>query len=280
MTIQKIATNHLSRVSLRDGQSMPWLGLGVWETPEAQTADVVRQAVKLGYQAVDTARLYKNEAGVGEGLAEHPNIFVTTKLWNDDQGYDSTLRAFEKSARLLKRDVVDLYLIHWPMPRQGQYVESWKALIHLQKEGRIRSIGVSNFEEEHLVHLMDETGVVPVINQIELHPYFQQRSLRAFHAKHRIQTEAWRPLGKGVILGNSLIQTIAQKYKRSSAQVILRWHLQNEIVVIPKSVNPERLAQNLDIFDFTLSREDMEAIATLDRSDGRMGEDPQTVTFK
>lgn len=266
-------------ISLHDGRSIPQVGLGVWETPEDQTADVVRKAVSLGYRAVDTARLYKNEAGVGEGLRHHPDVFVTTKLWNDEQGYDATLRAFDKSARLLQREVVDLYLIHWPMPDQGQYVETWKALIRLKKEGRARSIGVSNFAEEHLERIMHETGEVPVINQIELHPYFQQKSLRDFHARHAIKTEAWRPLGKGAVLDNPLISDLAQRYGKSPAQVILRWHVQNDLIVIPKSVNPERLAQNLAIFDFRLSDDDMKHMATLDRADGRMGADPRHARF-
>lgn len=266
-------------ISLRDGRSIPQVGLGVWETPEDQTAEVVRKAVSLGYRAVDTARLYKNEAGVGEGLVGHPDVFVTTKLWNDEQGYDATLRAFDKSARLLQREVVDLYLIHWPMPDQGQYVETWKALIRLKEEGRARSIGVSNFAEEHLERIMNETGEVPAINQIELHPYFQQKALRDFHAKHTIQTEAWRPLGKGAILEDAVIGEMAQRYGKSPAQIILRWHVQNNLVVIPKSVNPERLAQNLAIFDFQLRDDDMKRMATLDRADGRMGADPRNARF-
>lgn len=267
------------RKTLLDRNTIPQVGLGVWETPVEQTADVVRKAISLGYQAVDTARLYKNEAGVGDGLADHPDVFVATKLWNNEQGYDSTLRAFDKSAQFLKRNVVDLYLIHWPMPEQGQYLDSWKALIHLKKEGRVRSIGVSNFEAEHLERIMQETGEVPVINQIELHPYFQQESLRAFHKQHHIQTQSWRPLGKGAVLADPLIKEIAQRYHKSPAQIILRWQVQNELIVIPKSVNPERMAENLNIFDFQLSEDDMAAMRSLDRAEGRMGPDPKNPVF-
>ncbi|MBA5726459.1 aldo/keto reductase [Bombella mellum] len=268
-----------ARVQLNDGQTMPWIGLGVWQTPPDETADVVRTAIELGYRAVDTARLYHNEAGVGEGLLDHPDMFVTTKVWNDEQGYDSTLRAFDESARLLQRDVVDLYLIHWAMPQQGLYVETWKALIELKKQGRVRSIGVSNFEKDHLQKIIDETGVVPVVNQIEIHPFFQQEELRRFHKSVGIQTEAWRPLGKGTVLKDELIAGIARKHGKSPAQVILRWHLQNEVVVIPKSVHRERMAENLDLFDFALSEQDMAEIATLHRADGRMGENPAHPVF-
>ncbi|QHI95146.1 aldo/keto reductase [Aristophania vespae] len=273
------ATEASSRIKLRDGHTMPWIGLGVWQTPADQTAEVVQTAIEIGYRAVDTARLYKNEDGVGEGLSSHPDIFVTTKLWNDEQGYDSTLRAFDESARRLKRDVVDLYLIHWPMADKGLYVESWKALIKLREEGRIKSIGVSNFQEEHLERIIDETGEVPVINQIELHPFFQQRKLREFHKRHQIVTEAWRPLGKGAILTDSTIVKIAETYNKTPAQVILRWHLQNDIAVIPKSVRAERMKENIALFDFELKAEDLAKIDALDRVDGRMGPDPANPQF-
>lgn len=280
MMKEMIMTEHsIPRIPLHDGHSIPQIGLGVWQTPEDQTADVVRKAISLGYRAVDTARLYKNEAGVGEGLEHHPDVCVTTKLWNDDQGYDAALRAFDHSAHLLRRDVIDFYLIHWPMPHQGQYVETWKALIHLKKEGRVRSIGVSNFAEEHLERIIGETGEVPVLNQIELHPYFQQKALREFHLKHHIQTEAWRPLGKGAILDNPVIGEIAKRHGKSPAQIILRWHVQNDLVVIPKSVHPQRMAENIAVFDFQLNHEEMAQMASLDRADGRMGEDPMTVRF-
>lgn len=247
--------------------------------PPAETKSVVEMAISLGYKAVDTAVLYKNEEGVGAALRYHPEVFVTTKLWNDDQGFDATLKAFDKSAHNLQRDVVDLYLIHWPMAEKGLYLESWKALIRLRDEGRIKSIGVSNFQEEHLQRLIDETGEAPVINQIELHPYFQQEKLRAFHKRHQIQTEAWRPLGKGLLLEEPVIGRLARKYGKTPAQVILRWHLQNNIMVIPKSVHEQRLKENIDLFDFTLSQEDLEEIRSLDRVDGRMGPDPANPKF-
>lgn len=266
-------------ISFHDGHTMPQIGLGVWETPPDETAEVVKEAVKLGYRSVDTARLYKNEEGVGKGLEDHPEIFLTTKLWNDEQGYDSTLRAYEESARLLRRPVLDLYLIHWPMPDQGQYVETWKALVELKKSGRVKSIGVSNFEPEHLERIMDATGVVPVVNQIELHPDFQQRALREFHEKHNIRTESWRPLGKGRVLSDERIGKIAEKHSRTPAQVVIRWHLQNGLIVIPKSVNPKRLAENLDVFGFVLDADDLQAIEQMDRKDGRMGADPNTAKF-
>lgn len=266
-------------ISFHDGHTMPQIGLGVWQTPPDETAEVVKEAVKLGYRSVDTARLYKNEEGVGKGLENHPDVFLTTKLWNDEQGYDSTLRAYEESARLLRRLVLDLYLIHWPMPAQGQYVETWKALVELKKSGRVKSIGVSNFEPEHLERIMDATGVVPVVNQIELHPDFQQRALREFHEKHNIRTEAWRPLGKGQVLGNERIGKIAEKHSRTPAQVVIRWHIQSGLIVIPKSVNPKRLEENLDVFGFVLDTDDMQAIGQMDRRDGRMGADPNTAKF-
>lgn len=266
-------------ISFHDGHTMPQIGLGVWQTPPNETADVVKEAVRLGYRSVDTARLYKNEAGVGKGLEDHPEIFLTTKLWNDEQGYDSALRAYEESARLLRRPVLDLYLIHWPMPAQGQYVETWKALVELKKSGRVKSIGVSNFEPEHLERIMDATGEVPVVNQIELHPDFQQRALREFHEKHNIRTESWRPLGKGQVLGNERIGKIAEKHSRTQAQVVIRWHIQSGLIVIPKSVNPKRLAENLDVFGFVLDTDDMQAIGQMDRKDGRMGADPNTAKF-
>lgn len=271
--------NAAARVTLNDGQTMPWIGLGVWETPPDKTAEVVKTAIDVGYKAVDTARLYRNEAGVGDGLRDHLDIFVTTKVWNDEQGYDATLRAFDESARLLKRDVVDLYLIHWAMPQQGLYVETWKALIELKKQGRVRSIGVSNFEKDHLQKIIEETGVVPAVNQIEIHPVFQQEALRAFHKEVGIQTEAWRPLGKGTVLDNEVIGRIAKRHHKSPAQVILRWHLQNEVIVIPKSVHRERMAENVALFDFVLTADEMAAIRTLDRSDGRMGADPAHPVF-
>lgn len=261
---------------LHDGKRIPQLGLGVWQTPADETADIVRHAVKAGYQSIDTAMIYRNEEGVGAGLEGHPDIYVTTKLWNDDQGYDATKRAFEASLRKLKRDVLDLYLMHWPQPKRGLYVESWKAMIDLHREGRIRSIGVSNFTADHLTRIIDETGVVPVVNQVELHPRFQQRELRAFHEKHDIRTESWSPLGQGQVLNDPIITSIAGKHGKTAAQVVIRWHLDSGLIVIPKSATPKRIDENIDVFDFRLDDEDMGKIAAMDTSGGRIGPDPAT----
>ncbi|AQS89325.1 hypothetical protein A0U93_05895 [Neoasaia chiangmaiensis] len=263
-------------LTLHDGKRIPQLGLGVWQTPADETADIVRHAVKAGYQSIDTAMIYRNEEGVGAGLEGHPDIYVTTKLWNDDQGYDATKRAFEASLRKLKRDVLDLYLMHWPQPKRGLYVESWKAMIDLQREGRIRSIGVSNFTADHLTRIIDETGVVPVVNQVELHPRFQQRELCAFHEKHDIRTESWSPLGQGQVLNDPIITSIAGKHGKTAAQVVIRWHLDSGLIVIPKSATPKRIDENIDVFDFRLDDEDMGKIAAMDTSGGRIGPDPAT----
>ncbi|MBE7220808.1 MAG: aldo/keto reductase, partial [Caulobacteraceae bacterium] len=230
-----------SEVVLHDGQRMPQLGLGVWQTPPDDAAKVVSAAVGLGYRAVDTAAGYNNEEGVGLALADHPDVFLTTKLRNEDQGFDEALRAFEASARKLRRDTIDLYLIHWPSPWRGRYVESWKALVRLQKEGRITSIGVSNFTAEHLDRIIGETGVSPVLNQIEVHPRFQQTAMREADAKRDVVTESWSPLGQGSILNDPVLTAIGQRYGKTAAQVIIRWHLDSGLVVIPKSVRPERM---------------------------------------
>ncbi|MBB2166444.1 aldo/keto reductase [Gluconacetobacter sp. 1b LMG 1731] len=264
------------RIPLNDGTTMPQLGLGVWRTPADETADIVRYAADAGYLAVDTAAIYKNEEGVGDGLADRPGIYVTTKLWNDDQGYDATMRAFETSLRKLRREVLDLYLIHWPRAAEGRFVETWKAMVALQKDGRVRSIGVSNFRPEDLDRVIAATGVVPAVNQIELHPRFQQRALRAFHEKHGIRTESWSPLGQGQVLEDPVIAEIGRKYGKTPAQVVIRWHLDSGLIVIPKSVTPKRIVENISVFDFALDAEDMRRIAGLDRADGRIGPDPAT----
>ncbi|BCI65810.1 aldo/keto reductase [Acetobacter aceti] len=266
-------------LSLNAGIDMPQVGLGVWKTPPEKTTSIVRYALNAGYLAVDTASIYGNEEGVGEALVDRPEIFLTTKLWNADQGFDSTLRAFEESARKLRRDVIDLYLIHWPVPKKHLYVETWRAMIRLRDEGRVRAIGVSNFTAEQITALIAETGTTPAINQIELHPEFQQHSLRDFHKQHGILTEAWSPLGQGQTLSNPVIEAIAKKHERTAAQIIIRWHIQNQFVVIPKSVTPSRLDENLAVFDFRLDGEDMAAIGRLDRANGRIGPDPMTADF-
>ncbi len=266
-------------VRLNDGQRMPQLGLGVWQTPPEDAAAVVSAAVKLGYRAVDTAAGYNNEEGVGQALADHPNVFLTTKLWNGDQGYDEGLRAFEASAGKLRRRTIDLYLIHWPSPWRGRYVDTWKALVRLQKEGRATSIGVSNFTAEHLDRIIGETGVAPALNQIELHPRFQQRSMREANETRDVRTQSWSPLGQGSLLSDPVLVEIGRKYGKTAAQVVIRWHLDLGLIVIPKSVRPERLKENIDVFDFRLDAGDMDKIAGLDDASGRIGPDPMTAKF-
>jgi 2,5-diketo-D-gluconate reductase A len=271
------------RVTLNDRRLIPQVGLGVWQTSESVAGPAVQVALLAGYGHVDTAEIYENERGVGEGIRAsgiaREDIFVTTKLWNEAQGFDSTLKAFDGSLSRLGLDYIDLYLIHWPSPRRGLYVDTWRAFIRLKEEGRVRSIGVSNFEAEHLKRITGETGVVPVLNQIELHPRFQQRKLREVHAKLGIDTQSWSPLGRGTLLSDPTIGTIAARYRRTPAQVIIRWHLDSGLIVIPKSVTPSRIAENFDVFDFGLDDADMAAIAKLNSSDGRIGPDPMTATF-
>ncbi|KAB0681241.1 aldo/keto reductase [Aureimonas leprariae] len=270
-------------ITFHDGRAIPQIGLGVWQTPDADAAEVVATALKAGYRHIDTAAGYENERGVGEGLSrsgiERNEVFVTTKLKNEDQGFDSTLRAFDRSLGELGLDAVDLYLVHWPSPWRGKYVETWKAFVRLREEGRARSIGVSNFTDEHLERIVGETGVVPVLNQIELHPRFQQREMRAADAKRDIVTESWSPLGQGGLLQDAAIGRIAEKHGRTPAQVIIRWHLDNGLVVIPKSVTPSRIESNFDVFGFQLDAEDRAAIDAMDSGGGRIGPDPLTAKF-
>jgi len=264
------------RIALNDGRQMPQLGYGVFKVPPEDTERLVADAIDVGYRAVDTAAMYRNEAGVGRAVrASGEQVFVTTKLWNADQGYDRTLRAFDASYDALGLDALDLYLIHWPVPSQDLYVESWKALVRLRDEGRVKTIGVSNFtmsQLERIIH--DSGGVVPAVNQIELHPHFQQVELRAFHDENYIVTTSWSPLGRGGALSDPLIIEIARKHQKTPAQIIIRWHIDNGLAVIPKSSSRARQAENLDVFDFSLDAEDMHAIAGIDRVDGRIGPDP------
>ena len=266
-------------VVLNDGASMPQFGLGVFQTPPETTAEVVGQAVDLGYRAVDTASMYRNEEGVGQALEGRADVFVTTKLGNGDHGFDETLRAFGASVRKLRRATLDLYLIHWPRPRVDRYVDSWKAFVRLQREGRIRSIGVSNFNRDHLERIIGETGLTPAVNQIELHPRFQQERLRAFHDARGIKTQSWSPLGRGALVADPVIASVAAKHARTPAQVVIRWHLDSGLIVIPKSVHSERLRENIGALGFRLDDEDMRRIRTLDSPDGRIGPDPATATF-
>lgn len=272
-----------THIALNDGARIPQVGLGVWQTPNDEAAPAVKAALDAGYRHVDTAAVYENEEGVGEGLRQsglaRGDIYLTTKLWNTEQGYDQTLRAFDASLKRLGTDYVDLYLIHWPSAHRGLFVDTWKALVKLKEEGRAKSIGVSNFYPEHIERIVAETGVVPVINQIELHPDFQQRENRAFHEKHKIATQSWSPLGQGKLLGHPTITEIATRLGRTPAQVIIRWHIQNGLVVIPKSVTPLRIAENFKVFDFSLSADDLDKLNALDDKSARIGPDPKTATF-
>ncbi|HEY2708823.1 MAG TPA: aldo/keto reductase [Caulobacteraceae bacterium] len=265
-------------LTLNDGRQVPRLGLGVWQTPADQTAMAVTTAIDVGYRSIDTAAAYRNEAGVGEGVrasdVAREDVFVTTKLWNDFHGFDATLNAFEGSLKRLGFDYLDLYLIHWPAPRQNLFLESWKAMIRLQGEGRVKSIGVSNFGAEHLDRLIGETGVAPVMNQVELHPAFSQSALRAANAERGVVTESWSPLGRGNLLENPTLVEIGRKHGKTAAQVIIRWHIALGLVVIPKSVTPARIEANFDVWDFDLDEADMTAIAAIDSQGGRMGPDP------
>jgi 2,5-diketo-D-gluconate reductase A len=268
------------RIALNDGYSIPQLGFGVWQIEDAKAPEIVGTAIDAGYRLIDTATNYGNESGVGRALARSTvprnELYVTTKLWNDSQGYDKTLRAFDASAGKLGLSVVDLYLIHWPCPERKAYVNTWRALIELRKQGRVTSIGVSNFTADQLERIVGETDVVPVVNQIELHPGFQQRPLRELHERYGIVTQAWSPLGQGVALAHPSLKAIADRHGRSTAQVVLRWHIECGFVAIPKSAAPARIAENMDVFSFELTTDDHAAIAKLDRADGRIGPDPAT----
>jgi 2,5-diketo-D-gluconate reductase A len=269
-------------ITLNDGNAMPQVGLGVWQTPPEDTERAVTTALDAGYRHIDTAAGYFNEREVGKSVATsglpREDVFVTTKLWNADQGYDKTLAAFDASMERLGLQYLDLYLIHWPMPARNEFVDTFKAFAHLRDQGRIRSIGVSNFEPEHLRILVDATGIVPAVNQIELHPLLQQQQLRDVHAQLGIVTEAWSPLGQGSLLSNPTVTTVADAHGKTPAQALIRWHIQLGNIVIPKSVTPERIVSNFDVFDFELSEQDMASISSL--GDGtRLGPDPRTFNF-
>jgi 2,5-diketo-D-gluconate reductase A len=266
-------------LTLHDGIEIPQLGFGVFQVPPEETQSVVEEALDAGYRHIDTAGAYRNEKGVGAAIAASDSareeVFVATKLWNSQQGYDSTLQAFEASLGRLGFEYVDLYLIHWPVPTEDRFVDTWRAFERIREEGRARTIGVSNFRIEDLERLEAETDTRPTINQIELHPRLQQAELRSWHAEHGIATEAWSPLAQGDLLDDEAIGEIAARHGKTPAQAILRWHLQIGNVVIPKSVTPERIRENLEVLDFELSEEEMGAIAALDAG-GRIGPDPAT----
>ncbi|MDT0266421.1 aldo/keto reductase [Streptomyces sp. DSM 44915] len=271
-------------VTLNNGVQMPQLGFGVWQVPDDEAEVAVGQALAAGYRSIDTAAIYGNEEGTGRALASsglpRDELFVTTKLWNTDQGYDTALAAFDRSLEKLRLDYVDLYLIHWPAPAHDLYVESWKALEKILADGRARAVGVSNFKPKHLRRLLDETQIVPALNQIELHPNFQQAESRAFHEELGILTEAWSPLGSGKgLLDDPELARIAAKHGRTPAQVVLRWHLQLGNVVIPKSVTPSRITENFDVFGFALDDEDLAAIGALD-TPNRVGADPDEANWR
>ncbi|XQY93899.1 aldo/keto reductase [Metabacillus sp. HB246100] len=267
-----------STTTLHNGVKMPWFGLGVFKVEDGQdVVNSVTAAIENGYRSIDTAAIYGNEEGVGKAIADcnvpREELFITTKVWNSEQGYDSTLAAFEESMNKLGLDYLDLYLIHWPVAEYGLYVDTWKALEKLYKDGRVRAIGVSNFQEHHLQDLIDRCEIVPMVNQVEYHPRLTQTKLHNFCKEHHIQLEAWSPLMQGGLLDDPTLTEIAQKYNKSTAQVILRWDLQNEVVTIPKSVKSHRIVENANIFDFELSNDEMDRIHALNQ-DKRVGPNP------
>ncbi|MEC5191933.1 MULTISPECIES: aldo/keto reductase [unclassified Arthrobacter] len=274
-------------LTFNDGNTIPQLGYGVWQVEDDVAEKVVAQAFEAGYRHIDTAKIYGNEAGVGRAIKRSglkpEEIFITTKLWNADQGYESTLKAFDESMERLGLETLDLYLIHWMQPKQDKYVDTWKALIELQKQGRVKTIGVSNFTKEGLQRLIDETGVVPAINQVELHPFFNQADLREFNASKGILTQAWSPLGQGgELLESAVIGQIAAKHNATPAQVVIAWHLAVGNVVIPKSVTESRIRENYAALDVSLDETDVQAINGLDNSAegaGRIGADPAVSDF-
>lgn len=275
--------NNKKYTELNDGLKIPTVGFGTWKITDEDAPEIIEQALAASYRSIDTASIYDNEVGVGKGIAQSSinrnEIFLTTKVWNTAQGYDATLRAMETSLKKLKTDYVDLYLIHWPMPAQDKYVSTWKALNRLRTEGIAKSIGVSNFNIDHLERLIMETGIIPALNQIELHPYFQQKELRDFHGKHKIATEAWSPLARGKLFKNEVIINLSKKYNKTPAQIVLRWHFENGIIAIPKASTTKKILENIDIFDFCLSTEDLELITSLDDVNGRTSFDPATIIF-
>ena len=270
----------VSTVKLNDGSSIPQLGFGVWQVGNDEAVSAVSEALAVGYRHIDTAAIYGNEEGVGKAMAQsgipRKEIYQTTKLWNSDQGYDSTQKAFDTSLKKLGTDYVDLYLIHWPLPTRDLFMETWRAFIRLKEQGLVKSIGVSNFRINDLERVITESGVTPVLNQIELHPEFQQDELRIFHGKHHIATEAWSPLGQGKILDNPVLKDIAAVHGKTPAQIVLRWHIETGNIVIPKSVTPSRIRENFDIFDFKLNGTDHDQITKLDKVNGRIGPNPNT----
>lgn len=272
--------NLQATTTLHNGVKMPWLGLGVFQVDDGdEVMHAVTSALEHGYRSIDTAAAYKNEEGVGKALVKagipREELFITSKLWNRDQGYESTLKAFESSLEKLGLDYLDLYLIHWPVPAEGKFKDSWRAMEKLYKQGKIRAIGVSNFKEHHLDALINDAEVVPMVNQVEFHPHLDQKSLRDYCKKHSIQIEAWSPLKQGELLDDPTLKKIADKHGKTTAQVIIRWDLQSEVITIPKSVKEHRIVANAAVFDFELSQNDMDMINGLNK-DERVGPDPDT----
>jgi 2,5-diketo-D-gluconate reductase A len=272
-------TPQIPPINLSDGMVIPQIGFGVWQVPNEEATTAVLEAIKAGYRSVDTAQGYDNEEGVGVAIqqSEVPrnDLFVTSKIRTKSMGYDEARRGVEESLRKLGLSYLDMFLIHWPAPAHDRYVDTWRAFIAAQKEGLIRSIGVSNFTVPYLERIIGETGVVPVVNQVETHPLYQERQLSDFHRRNKIQLEAYSPLGTGSVLKNETIGRIATKHSKSPAQVILKWHLMSGHIAIPKSVHPERIRENLDIFDFTLDPYDLSEIDNLDDPNGKTGSKPE-----
>lgn len=278
-------SNLQDTVKLNNGVHMPWFGLGVFKVQEGEEVkQAVKSAIAAGYRSIDTAAAYRNEEGVGQAIKEaleenslsRDQLFITTKVWNSDQGYDTTLQAFEHSLNKLQLDYIDLYLVHWPV--KGKYKDTWRALEKIYESGKVRAIGVSNFQVHHLEDLKTEASIVPSVNQVEYHPLLTQKELLSYCNEHGIRLEAWSPLGQGNLLQDETLTSIGQKYGKSTAQVILRWDLQHGVVTIPKSVNEGRIQENADIFDFELSAEDMETIDAMNQNK-RFGSDPDNFNF-
>ncbi|MFG6119890.1 aldo/keto reductase [Thalassobacillus sp. B23F22_16] len=274
----------MQKVTLHNGLTMPQLGFGVWQVEDDEAVPAVKKALETGYRSIDTAAIYGNERGVGKAIQEsglqREELFITTKVWNTDQGYENTLKAFDESLEKLGLEYVDLYLIHWPTPEFDDYVETYKALEKLYHDGRAKAIGVCNFDIDHLQRLLDECEVTPVLNQVECHPYLAQKEMKDFCKQHGIYVEAWSPLMQGgEVLGNNTVKTIAEKHDKTPAQVIIRWHLQNDTIVIPKSVKPSRIEENFNVFDFELDTLDMEQIDALDRNE-RKGPKPSEMNVR
>ena len=278
--------SHVPMIELNDGARIPQLGFGVFQIDPGETADAVRTALEVGYRHIDTAEMYQNEAGVGQGVrdtgVDRGDVFVTSKLNNGFHKPDDARRAFDGTLEALGFDYVDLFLIHWPLPTlyDGDFVSTWQTLEEFQRDGRARSIGVSNFQTAHLERLAEETDIVPAVNQVEVHPYFTNDEVRAYGEKHGIATEAWSPIAQGKVLSDQVVQGIADGTGKSPAQVVLRWHIQRGDIVFPKSVTPQRVKENFEIFDFELSPDDVAAISELDKGeDGRRGPNPDQFDY-